>query len=158
MHDKFVLPGGGEKSHAADGFRLILDVHDTFKRLVNRKTLAALDMPFPQASALVQLARSGGVSCGELAKQLGYDTGHVSRLTHDLESRKLIVRRRNGKDRRVMDLALTPTGLTTAAQASPLLMEAENAILRGFSAEERMFLKGLIRRIPQVNKLIQEIL
>ncbi|MEX3985492.1 MarR family winged helix-turn-helix transcriptional regulator [Paraburkholderia sp. EG287A] len=147
MDDRFVPSSSGDQSHAADGFRLILSVQLAVRRLVNQRTLTTLDMPFPQVSALVELARGESVSCNELAERLAYDASHISRLTHDLESRRLIARHRNERDRRALDLLLTSTGLVTAAQASSLLMEAENTILSGFTAEERGGLKRLLQRI-----------
>ncbi|WP_231716779.1 MarR family winged helix-turn-helix transcriptional regulator [Burkholderia ubonensis] len=125
----------------------MLGVYVSVKRLFNQRTLTALGIPFSHGSALVHLARSETVSCQELAGSLGCGTGRISRLVDDLENRALVVRRRNGDDRRALDLALTPAGLALAERIPSVLAEARDAVLNRLSAQERAFLKRFLYRI-----------
>ncbi|WP_431823773.1 MarR family winged helix-turn-helix transcriptional regulator [Burkholderia sp. F1] len=147
MSDSLSPPGCDDASRQLDGVRLMLGVHESIRRLVNQRTLTSLGMPFSQGSALAHLARSDTVSCQALAGWLGCGTGRLSRLVDDLESRALVVRRRNGDDRRALDLALTPAGQALAERIPSVLAEARHAVLNRLSAQERAFLKQFLYRI-----------
>lgn len=147
MSDDLFRFGCGDLLREAEAFRTMLSVQLSIKRVMNHHMFKALQIPFTQGSALVHLARDETVSCQTLAKLLGCGTSRVSRLASDLERRALVVRSRNGEDRRALDLSLTPAGAAIAKRVPAVLAEAEQLILGRLSMEERVFLKRFLRRI-----------
>lgn len=134
-------------------FRLVFRVQALVKRLVNQKMLSVLGITFSQGSALLHLARSAEVSCQELAQLLGCGTSRISRLIHDLEKRRLVESRRDGTDRRVLQLALTPDGAALAHRVPLVLRDAEQAVLAVLpGAEQRCLLKFLSRLALNIDR------
>ncbi|ABB05608.1 MarR family winged helix-turn-helix transcriptional regulator [Burkholderia lata] len=131
----------------ADGFRTMQSVQLMIRNVVNQRMLIALGVQFSQGSALVHLARSDTMSCQALANLLGCGTSRLTRLAQDLERRALIVRRRNGQDRRALDLSLTSRGMEIAERVPFVVSEAEQVVLGRLSMEERMILKRFLQRI-----------
>ncbi|MGU7779039.1 MarR family winged helix-turn-helix transcriptional regulator [Burkholderia sp. PU8-34] len=147
MSNELLQFGCGDALRDADGMRMMLSVQLSIRHVLNQSMLTTLGIPFSQGSALVHLARGEAVSCQELASLLGCGTSRLSRLACDLERRALVVRRRSGRDGRVLDLSLTPAGLAIAERVPAVLAEAERVVLSRLSAEERVFLKRLLHRI-----------
>lgn len=75
----------------------------------------------PQLVCLRQLARDGASSPGELAKQVSLSAATVTGILDRLETRRLVRRRRNPKDKRRVIVALTKEGRELAASAPPPL-------------------------------------
>ncbi|REG52139.1 MarR family transcriptional regulator [Paraburkholderia sp. BL6669N2] len=135
-------------------FRLLFRVQALVKRLVNQKMLSVLGITFSQGSALLHLMRSPEVSCQELAQLLGCGTSRVSRLVHELEKQRLVESRRDGTDRRVLQLALTPEGAALAHRVPLVLRDAEHAVLAVLPGDEqRCLLKFLSRLVLNVDRL-----
>ncbi|MCR5893204.1 MarR family transcriptional regulator [Burkholderia sp. HAN2018] len=130
-----------------DGFRTMMAVQISIRNVLNERMLRALGVQFSQGNALAHLARSEATSCQELAKSLGCGTSRLTRLAQDLERRGLIVRRRDGRDRRTLNLSLTSKGREIAERVPPVVEEAERIVLGRLSEEERMFLRRFLRRI-----------
>jgi len=83
----------------------------------------------------------------ELARECQLDTGAMTRTLDRLESKGLCLRVRSSTDRRVVNITLTDTGRTAAAEIPHVLSRVQNANLNGFSTEEFETLKSFLRRI-----------
>jgi DNA-binding MarR family transcriptional regulator len=83
----------------------------------------------------------------ELARECQLDTGAMTRTLDRLESKGLCLRVRSSTDRRVVNIRLTDTGRTAAAEIPHVVSRVQNANLNGFSKEEFETLKGFLRRI-----------
>lgn len=140
-------PGLDASEDLTSDFRLVFRVQALVKRLVNQKLLSVLGITFSQGSALLHLARSPEVSCQELAQLLGCGTSRISRLMHDLEKRRLVESRRDGADRRVLQLALTPDGAALAYRVPVVLRDAEHAVLAVLPGNEQQCLLKLLSRL-----------
>jgi DNA-binding MarR family transcriptional regulator len=74
------------------------------------ETPAGKPIPVAQAHALMDLARSGAMSHGQLAKRLQLEKSTISRIVRQLEKRRWIERDTARHDRRVVFVRLTKRG------------------------------------------------
>jgi DNA-binding MarR family transcriptional regulator len=86
-------------------------------------------------------------TAAELARECRLDAGATTRMLDRMEAKGLCERKRSEEDRRVVQLALTETGIAAAAGIPAILSSVQNAYLAGFSQEEFDTLKNLLRRI-----------
>jgi DNA-binding MarR family transcriptional regulator len=87
------------------------------------------------------------VTIADICRDLHHDSGAMTRLVDQLESRKLIERRRSADDRRVVELSLTAAGTKVLDTLVPTACEALNASLDGFTREEVKSLQSMLRRL-----------
>lgn len=83
----------------------------------------------------------------ELARHCQLDVGAMTRMLDRLEAKGLITRVRSSQDRRVVNLELTREGRQAAREIPAVLCRVQNAFLQGFTQEEFLQLKGLLRRV-----------
>ena len=88
-----------------------------------------------------------GTTASALCRCSGHDTGSMTRMLDRLEEKGLICRERSTTDRRVVELHTTPAGQELLGQVVPLVVNALNQSLQGFSAEEFELAKSLLRRM-----------
>lgn len=81
------------------------------------KALQPLDLKIAQLDMLMNLYRHPGMSQHDLARRLLVGRSNITMLLPQLESRGLVTRENDAKDKRVMRLTLTQSG-------EALLMEA----------------------------------
>jgi DNA-binding MarR family transcriptional regulator/N-acetylglutamate synthase-like GNAT family acetyltransferase len=72
--------------------------------------------PLPQARVLYELGQRAETAVAELRTQLDLDAGYLSRLLKDLETKNLIVRRRDADDARRQTVGLTREGRAAFAE------------------------------------------
>jgi DNA-binding MarR family transcriptional regulator len=82
-----------------------------------------------------------------LARQLGYNSGAVTRLIDQLEERGLLKRERSTDDRRVVNLELTNAGIAAVHEMTPKMNAFMRDTLRDFSAEETEALITLLAKL-----------
>jgi Transcriptional regulators len=109
--------------------------------------LGALNLNTHQSVVIVRLAEGLGSTASDMCRAMTHDPGAMTRLLDKLESRGLLRRAWDGKDRRSARLALTPKGRAlypkiVAAQASVL-----NRMLEGFSRGEVRALEEFLKRM-----------
>lgn len=78
--------------------------------------LLGSDLPLAEARMLYELAQAPSSTAAELARRLGLDQGHLSRVLRRLEGRGLLTRRADPADGRRARLALTREGRAAFAQ------------------------------------------
>ena len=76
-----------------------------------RKELTPLGITGGQASLLWAIRSNAGIGVRELAEREGVSAPAMTAYVDRLEARSLVVRRRSGRDRRRVELALTDEGL-----------------------------------------------
>ncbi|CAN0617508.1 Transcriptional regulator, MarR family [Burkholderia multivorans] len=108
--------------------------------------LGPLDLTAQQISVILLLARGYARTPFELSRKLSYDSGSMTRMLDRLERKGFIARARSAQDRRVIELTLTGRGAEAAHALPPLIANALNAQLAGFSADELALLTGLLQR------------
>jgi len=105
-------------------------------QLTLARNMAHLEIKPPHLDILLNLYRREGISQQELARKLLVGRSNMSMLLPQLEKRGLIVRRGDGKDKRVLRLFLTPQGKEITEKA----MEIQTALIdmvMGATSEDR---------------------
>lgn len=100
-----------------------------------------------QAGVLRRLAVSPGQSQRALADALGMHAPRLVALIDDLETRELVQRSRDAKDRRNYALSLTDEGGQMMAKLTAVAREHERALTAAIDDQERAQLAGLLRRL-----------
>src|SRR3954463_16507945 len=90
-------------------------------------------------------AREGAIQ-QELGSALGIDRSTMVSLIDQLEGAGLAKRRPSATDRRAREIAISPKGRRLLGQARDLIVQVEDEVLGGLSAEERDRLLALLRR------------
>ncbi|KTT22944.1 MarR family winged helix-turn-helix transcriptional regulator [Pseudacidovorax intermedius] len=102
---------------------------------------------YPQWVPLHKLHASSARTVAELARECQLDTGAMTRLLDRLEAKDLVRRVRSQEDRRVVNLELTPEGMSAAQKVPAVLSRIHNEVLAGFSEAEWKQLKSYLQRI-----------
>jgi DNA-binding MarR family transcriptional regulator len=104
---------------------------------------------------LINLRDGVAMTGADLCTQLRHDSGALTRLIDQLESRGLVERERSREDRRAVRLRLTDTGTEMLQTLLPQVVERLNVVLRDFSrAEVAEFLRLLTKFIGSLDGMI----
>lgn len=107
---------------------------------------AAEGITMVQWSALVFIYLRGTTTGIEVARDLSYDKGAVTRLLDTLEAKALLTRTRNTDDRRCVDLELTDAGRDVAMRCKEQVTARWNAWLADWpDTEVCQLLDSLVR-------------
>jgi DNA-binding MarR family transcriptional regulator len=99
---------------------------------------------------VLELINEGAVATpGEAARILGHNTGATTRLIDHLETQGLVARRREPGDRRLVTLALTPSGVSMAKAWQGEMVGFYKELLSEFSPEEVKTLIALMSRLVE---------
>ena len=109
--------------------------------------LAPLDVSAAQWMIIMILAIRDSATAAELAKEMNYDPGAMTRLLDRLEKKGLVKRSPSASDRRAVALELTPAGLLLRPKISAALAKVNNHLLRGFTREEVDQLQNFLIRM-----------
>ena len=90
-------------------------------------------------------AREGAIQ-QELGSALGIDRSTMVSLIDQLESAGLAKRRPSATDRRAREIATTPKGRRLLQRSRQMILETEDDVLAGLTADERDELLSLLRR------------
>jgi MarR family transcriptional regulator, transcriptional regulator for hemolysin len=90
-------------------------------------------------------SREGAIQ-QELGSAMGIDRSTMVSLIDQLESAGIAKRRPSPTDRRAREIAITPKGRRLLERARKLILDTEDEVLAGLSAEERDDLVRLLRR------------
>ena len=90
-------------------------------------------------------AREGAIQ-QELGSVMGIDRSTMVSLIDQLEGAGLAKRRTSATDRRAREIAITPKGRRLLERARRMILETEDEVLTGLTAEERGELIELLRR------------
>src|SRR6266705_5545637 len=101
---------------------------------------------FLQYVILAWLRDGFAVNPRDICTQFRHDSGALTRVIDQLAERGLLERVRRDRDRRRVELQLTPAGRETIEGLIPLVVEKLNLALADFSSEEvQEFLRLLIK-------------
>jgi DNA-binding MarR family transcriptional regulator len=100
-----------------------------------------------QWSVLMHLRDGLARNASDLASAFQYDSGALTRLLDQLERRGLLQRRRSSRDRRVVELELTPEGHKVIADLLPTVVAEMNAALEPLDREDFVQFRGTLMRL-----------
>jgi DNA-binding MarR family transcriptional regulator len=86
-------------------------------------------------------------TCRGLSRNMGHDSGAMSRLVDQLETSGLLARVRDDADRRVSNLVVTEAGEAVLAKSASPMVEVWNDILRDIEPEEISRTIGTLARL-----------
>jgi DNA-binding MarR family transcriptional regulator len=119
--------------------------HDRLRAQVDA-VLADHDLHARQFGALVVLAAEGPLSQRRLGQVQGVDRTTTVAVVDALQTRGLIERRRDDRDRRVYTVHLTAEGRRVLRRAERQVLEAEQRVLAALGPDAEQ-LKTLLRRL-----------
>jgi DNA-binding MarR family transcriptional regulator len=88
-----------------------------------------------------------------ICSQFRHDSGALTRIIDQLAERGLLERVRRDRDRRKVELQLTPAGRETIESLIPLVVDKLNEVLTDFSKAE---VQELLRLLVKLNTTLQE--
>lgn len=107
---------------------------------------------FVQYVILAWLRDGIAVNPKDLCAQYRHDSGAMTRLIDQLAERGLLERVRRDRDRRKVELQLTPAGREAIENLIPLVVDKLNLALADFSGEE---VQELLRLLIKLNTALQ---
>ncbi|HEY3919314.1 MAG TPA: MarR family winged helix-turn-helix transcriptional regulator [Stellaceae bacterium] len=135
---------------AADELPASLDflIRDTRLRLYQyiETRIARLGIPLRVWFPLRALYRNEGITQRELGRMLGYGDAHAGVIVGVMQRHRLVYRQPSRRDRRRINLYLTPTGKKIAQQSLQHMRAVNARIVAGFSAAEARSLHALLLR------------
>jgi DNA-binding MarR family transcriptional regulator len=96
---------------------------------------------------LAALRERDGRRMGDLSETTSIEVSTLTRLVDTMERKKLVVRRRDVEDARVVTLHATAAGRRLTQRIAPIAEHYEDAALAGFNADEAETLKTALRRL-----------
>ena len=126
----------------------LLKAHGLMMREVRRRVPERLTLP--QFDVLVQLARrEGGMTPGELTRELLVTAGNVTGIVDRLEALGLVARRPVPEDRRAVKVRLTPRGRHLTHRVIPRHRRDVGTLLEAVSREDLARLRDLLGRVAR---------
>jgi MarR family transcriptional regulator, temperature-dependent positive regulator of motility len=107
---------------------------------------AGFDLTPVQFAALTMIAANPGLDQASLAQGIAYDRVTIGGVVDRLEQKKLVRREIAATDRRARNLYLQPLGEQVLSDARPVVVQVQDAILRGLNVHESEQLCRLLRK------------
>ncbi len=119
--------------------------------------IGSLGLSMQQFWLLVGIAEHPCHSQAELAARLRVDEATACRVIRTLAARRWVRTARDARDRRRVQLALTPEGERLAQTLLPVAREVRSAVESALMPEERAAIRaGLVKILAAVERLSQE--
>jgi MarR family transcriptional regulator, 2-MHQ and catechol-resistance regulon repressor len=109
--------------------------------------LARLGLTTGQLGVMEALMHLGPLSQGDLGRKLLRSGGNVTTVMDNLERRRLVARRRNPEDRRVVTVELTKSGLQLISKIFPVHVRAIVQAMAALTRDEQEELGRLCRKL-----------
>jgi DNA-binding MarR family transcriptional regulator len=114
-------------------------------------------LTFAQAAVMSRLWWQDGLTQSELQEQVGVDASTLTGLLQRMTRQRLVRRRRDAFDGRVLRVYLTPHGRALRPVLTPEADAANARFFQGFSADERATFLSFMRRALQNLESVDEI-
>jgi DNA-binding MarR family transcriptional regulator len=119
-------------------------------QLGERRFEKTTSVSFTQWLVLIWLGtQQDQISATQLSRDLGHDMGALTRVVDALERRGLLRRERSRKDRRAVEIAITPAGRRLAGEGKRAIVGLLNELVQPYSLRELETLISLLRRLWQ---------
>jgi len=114
---------------------------------IAERRFAAEKVSFTQWMVLANLGRFEHLTATALSAETCYDMGALTRIVDDLAQAGLVRRERSERDRRVVEITLTPEGRRQLQAGKRLVVELLNSLITPFSRQEVETLIVLLQRM-----------
>jgi DNA-binding MarR family transcriptional regulator len=108
---------------------------------------ASEQVSFTQWMVIATLGRYERMTATSLSEETCHDMGALTRVVDDLEEEGLVRRERTERDRRVVEIALTPLGRRYLQSGKRLVVGLLNSLTEPFSRQELEALIALLQRL-----------
>jgi DNA-binding MarR family transcriptional regulator len=105
----------------------------------------------PQFYVLATIGYAGSLPFGEIGAKMMVTVSNLTGIVDRLEDKKLVSRKRDENDRRVVHVVLTDKGTKLYKSAIPIFEKSVAAIFGTLSAPEQKQLSALLRKINHVS-------
>lgn len=122
---------------------------NAFTRTTLNKELDRYGLKFNQWRLIHAISSKSIYTPAKLADELMIERATVSRYLDQLEDKECIRRSHNRLDRRVVDIALTPTGEKIAQFGVDLMDKAYKSVLNELSTDENKSFVALIKKLSE---------
>ncbi len=109
-----------------------------------------LDLTPVQYAALVSIADYPGIDATRLSELISFDRATIGNVVERMQSKGLITRKADGKDRRAKRIFLTRQGRATIKSVAPVVPRIARGILARLDAEERRHLLQLLGKLVDI--------
>lgn len=96
---------------------------------------------------ILRAVARGTPTAAELCRLLNYDTGSMTRMLNRLEEKGLIRRVPSRRDRRIVELQITPAGRRLYPKLREEVIDVLNQLLVGLTAQEIVQVHELLKRM-----------
>lgn len=110
---------------------------------------ASEQISFSQWMVIATLGRYERLTATALSEETCHDMGALTRMVDDLEAEGLVRRERTERDRRVVEIALTPEGRRYLQTGKRLVVGLLNMLVEPFSRPELETLIALLQRMME---------
>ena len=111
------------------------------------RRFATEQVSFTQWMVIANLGRFERLTATALSEETCHDLGALTRIVDDLEKAGLVRRERTERDRRVVEIALTPEGRRYLQTGKRLVVGLLNSLVEPFAREELETLIVLLQRM-----------
>jgi len=123
--------------------------HQASKMMVSyvEAQFAAHNISFVQYKVLMTIREGRAMIASEICQNLFHDSGALARMLEQLEARGILSRVRSEKDRRRVEMELTPAGHDLLNNLLMIVIDFWNGVLSDFTKAEADQLTKLVRRM-----------
>jgi MarR family 2-MHQ and catechol resistance regulon transcriptional repressor len=111
--------------------------------------LDKLDLTPPQFYVLATIGYAGGLPFGEIGAKMMVTVSNLTGIVDRLEEKKLVTRKRDDNDRRVVHVVLTDKGAKVYKSTIPLFEKSISRIFSSLDKSQQKELSALFRKLNQ---------
>jgi MarR family transcriptional regulator, 2-MHQ and catechol-resistance regulon repressor len=115
------------------------------KKLEN--DLERLGLTPPQFYVLATIGYAGGLPFGEIGAKMMVTVSNLTGIVDRLEEKKLVIRKRDEKDRRVVHVLLTDKGAKLYKSTIPLFEKSISQVFASIDKSQQKELAALLRKL-----------
>lgn len=123
-----------------------------FNLLSHKKLEADLEkqgLTPPQFYVLATIGYAGGLPFGEIGAKMMVTVSNLTGIVDRLEEKKIVLRKRDERDRRVVHVVLTEKGAKLYKSTIPLFEKSISAIFAAVDKTQQKELSALLRKLNQ---------
>ena len=109
--------------------------------------LHKVGLTLPQFYVLATIGYAGGLPFGEIGAKMMVTVSNLTGIVDRLEEKKLVLRRRDEEDRRVIRVVLTDKGAKVYRSTLPLFEKSISEIFTPLNSPQQKELSALLRRL-----------
>ncbi len=135
----------------------MLDLTDYLPYLLNRagtrvansftKEARQHGLSLPMWRVLAALQHREGQTVGDLSDTTSIEISTLSRVLDQMQTKRLILRRRDGADQRAVTIHRAAIGIAATKKLLPTALRYQSVAFTGFAAGEAAQLKEMLRRV-----------